>query len=226
MGIINPFKKALDQKTVKYELAGSKNLLLIFTRNPELGKGKRRLAATVGDETAFEIYKFLLDHTVAITKDLAIQKQVYYSENIGKNDRWNDEIYAKRTQQGADLGIRMAHAFTEAFADGFEKVCIIGSDMYDLDQATLETAFTALNTADYVLGPAEDGGYYLLGMKRFTPSLFTAKKWGEPTVLEATLSDLENEKVHLLPERNDVDTYEDIKDVAVFHPFIKHLKND
>ncbi len=226
MGIINPFKKEFDQKTVKYALAGTKNLLLIFTRNPELGKGKRRLAATVGDQIAFEIYKFLLAHTAAITKDLAVKKQVYYSETIGKNDLWSEEIYSKKVQQGADLGIRMAHAFTKGFTDGFEKICIIGSDMYDLDQATLERAFSALNTSDFVIGPAEDGGYYLLGMKRFTPGLFTQKAWGEPTVLAATLSDLKNEKVHLLPVRNDVDTYEDIKDVAVFHPFIKNLKND
>ncbi len=224
MGIINPFKKEFDQKTVKYELAGAKNLLLIFTRNPELGKGKRRLAATVGDEIAFEIYKFLLDHTVAITKDLTVEKQVWYSEKMTENDRWDNEIYTKKVQQGEDLGIRMAHAFTEGFADGFEKICIIGSDLYDLDQATLEAAFLALNSADYVVGPAEDGGYYLLGMTRSTPVLFKEKVWGEPTVLADTLSDLKNEKVHLLPVRNDVDTYDDIKDVPVFHPFIKQLK--
>lgn len=224
MGIINPFKKEIDEKTVNYTKAIPKNLLLIFTRNPELGKCKTRLAATVGNENALAIYKFLLQHTARITKNLNAVKQVWYSEEVWENDIWENSVYAKKLQKGEDLGVRMANAFTSGFAAGFEKICIIGSDMYDLNQIDLEQAFESLNNNDYVIGGAEDGGYYLLGMKKFNPNLFQNKNWGTKTVLSNTLSDLENEKVHLLQVRNDVDIYEDIMGIKAFEPFLKHVK--
>lgn len=226
MGIINPFKKEFDKKTVHYQLADSKNLLLIFTRNPVLGKCKTRLAAKVGDGIALEIYEFLLRHTVEITKELNMTKQVYYSEAIWKDDVWDDDQYDKKLQRGSDLGDRMANAILEGFESGFEKICIIGSDMFDLGQSDIENAFLALDDHDFVLGPAEDGGYYLLGMKTWAPHLFQNKDWGRETVLEATMDDLKNDKLYLLPVRNDVDIYDDIKDVEAFHPFLKNVKND
>ncbi len=207
-------------------MVGSKDLLLIFTRNPELGKCKTRLADTIGDSAALEIYQFLLQHTAKITENLNLAKHVYYSENIWKNDVWDDTIYAKKEQRGADLGIRMANAFLEGFEAGFEKICIIGSDMFDLTQRDIEKAFFALDKNDFVIGPALDGGYYLLGMKKWAPNIFRNKDWGMATVLKSTLNDLKNEKVYLLDPRNDIDTYDDIKGKKVFIPFIKHLKND
>jgi len=224
MGIINPFKKELDKKTMQYTKALPKKLLLIFTRNPELGKCKTRLAATVGDQNALDIYKFLLQHTTTISDKLNVIKQVWYSEEIWKNDIWDNSVFDKKLQVGADLGVRMANAFTEGFAAGFEKICVIGSDLYDLEQHDLESAFDALKDNDYVIGGAADGGYYLLGMKKFNPSLFENKSWGTKTVLEATLSDLKNEKVHLLEVRNDIDVYDDIAGNAAFEPFLKHSK--
>jgi len=210
---------------VHYDLVGSKNLLLIFTRNPVLGKCKTRLAATVGDESALEIYKFLLQHTVAITKSLTAAKQVYYSEEIKEDDIWDSKFYVKKLQSGQDLGVRMANAFQEGFASGFEKIIVIGSDMFDLDQKDIEIAFSTLAENDFVIGPAQDGGYYLLGMSTFNAELFQNKEWGKPTVLEATLKNLKDEKMTLLDERNDVDLYEDIKNNEAFHPFIKHIKS-
>lgn len=224
MGVIVPQQIKTDKKTVHYNLVDSKNLLLIFTRNPVLGKCKTRLAATVGDESALEIYKFLLQHTIDFTKDLAAVKQVYYSEEIWKDDIWNQKYYDKRLQTGQDLGVRMANAFQDGFASGFEKIIIIGSDMYDLAKSDIENAFLALDESDYVVGPAKDGGYYLLGMKKFNPRLFQNKTWGKATVLEATLQDLKDEKLKLLDVRNDIDLYEDIEHNEVFYPFIKHLK--
>lgn len=224
MGILNPFKKEFDKKTVQYTKALPKNLLLIFTRNPELGKCKTRLAATIGDESALDIYQFLLKHTVNITKTLAIAKQVWYSEEIWRDDVWDNSSYDKKLQEGSDLGVRMANAFTEGFAAGFEKICIIGSDMYDLDQQDIENAFSVLNDCDFVVGPAEDGGYYLLGMTHFKKELFQDKNWGNDSVLSATLTDLTNEKVHLLPVRNDVDVYADIAQEKAFESYLKHMK--
>ncbi|MDB4292627.1 TIGR04282 family arsenosugar biosynthesis glycosyltransferase [Maribacter sp.] len=224
MGIINPFKKEIDKKTVQYTKALPKNLLLIFTRNPELGKCKTRLAATIGKQSALDIYKFLLQHTANISAKLNTVKQVWYSEEIWRNDIWNNSVFDKKLQEGEDLGVRMANAFTEGFAAGFEKICVIGSDMHDLEQVDLEDAFEGLNDSDYVIGGAEDGGYYLLGMKKFNTDLFQNKNWGTETVLEATMSDLKNEKVHLLDVRNDIDVYEDIAQNKAFEPFLKHIR--
>ena len=207
-------------------MANSKDLLLIFTRNPELGKCKTRLAATIGDDSALEIYKFLLQHTVNITKDLKVAKQVYYSEAIWKHDIWPNEIYKKGLQEGIDLGDRMSLAFRRGFDEGFERIIIIGSDMHDLSLKDLENAFDMLMEHDFVVGPANDGGYYLLGMRALNEELFKNKTWGGDTVLSSTLNDLKGEKVAQLEVRNDVDVYEDIENDSAFLPFIKHLKND
>jgi len=199
----------------------SKNLLLIFTRNPELGKVKTRLAKDVGDQTALDIYKFLLDHTVSITEKLTLTKQIYYSEKIHEGDIWDGSIYEKRLQEGHDLGDRMLHAFREGFGNGYENIIIIGSDMYDITSEELMEAFTELDKKDFVVGPAEDGGYYLLGMRKLKPSIFVHKEWGTHTVLKDTLQDLNNESTTLLEMKNDVDYFSDIKEHKAFQKFFR-----
>ena len=191
----------------------SKNLLLIFTRNPELGKAKTRLAKTVGDETALEIYKFLLEKTRDISSKVTSDKAVYYSVKIRENDIWDSTIYQKHQQVGKDLGIRMLNAFKNGFEAGYEKVMIIGSDLYDLTSENIENAFNELNNNDLVIGPAEDGGYYLLGMNSLHSTIFKNKNWGTETVREDTLSDLKDKKVKLLEFKNDIDIYEDIVNI-------------
>lgn len=198
-----------------------KDLLLIFSRNPVLGKVKKRLAAKVGEKTALEIYKFLLLHTCKITQNLQVDKRIFYSERIEENDIWNASVFQKNLQSGADLGERMSNAFQQGFNDGYKRIIIIGSDLFDLDQEDLEKAFSALEEADYVIGPAIDGGYYLLGMKSVNTTIFEQKIWGTPTVLEKTLNDIKNERITLLEERNDIDIYEDLED----HSVLRHLIN-
>ena len=200
-----------------------KNLLLIFTRNPELGKCKTRLAAKLGDSTALKIYTFLLEHTHNITKEVRAAKEVHYSEEIWENDIWENTYYHKKVQQGKDLGERMLNAFNEGFEAGYENIIIIGSDMYDLSSDDLNTAFEELHKTDFVIGPAEDGGYYLLGMSKIKASLFKNKAWGTNTVLKETLNDLKNESVKLLKIKNDVDLYEDIQYIDAFQPFLKNI---
>jgi rSAM/selenodomain-associated transferase 1 len=190
-----------------------KNLLLIFTRNPELGKAKTRLAKTVGDETALEIYKFLLEKTRDISSKVTSDKAVYYSVKIRENDIWNENTFQKHQQVGVDLGIRMLNAFKNGFDAGYEKVMIIGSDLYDLTSENIETAFNELNNNDLVIGPAEDGGYYLLGMNSLHSTIFKNKNWGTETVRKDTLSDLKDQKVKLLAFKNDIDVYEDILNI-------------
>ncbi len=191
----------------------NKNLLLIFTRNPELGKAKTRLAKTVGDETALEIYKFLLQKTRDVSLKVTSDKAVYYSVKIRTNDIWDNEIYQKHQQNGEDLGIRMKNAFKDGFNSGYKKVMIIGSDLYNLSSENIENAFNNLNDNDFVIGPALDGGYYLLGMNSLQENIFENKDWGTETVRKDTLEDLKDKKVKLLELKNDIDIYEDILDI-------------
>ena len=199
----------------------NKNLLLIFTKNPELGKCKTRLAKSIGDEAALSIYKHLLQHTARVSQQINSDKQVFYSKEIIQEDDFDSNLFQKKLQQGKDLGIRMSNAFAEAFQEGYQKVIIIGSDLYDLHSETIEEAFQNLDTHEVVIGPAKDGGYYLLGMKSFIPEIFQQKKWSTATVLQDTLADLKSKKVTLLATKNDIDTFEDIKGISVFQQYLK-----
>lgn len=203
------------------ETITSKNLLLIFTRNPEFGKVKTRLARDIGHQAALDIYKFLLAHTAKICTPLDTEKAVYYSEEIPNDDLWNATVFQKKKQVGEDLGERMQNAFAEGFHLGYSKIIIIGSDLYDIETKDLEQAFNVLNNHEIVIGPAEDGGYYLLGMKQLHPKLFKNKNWGTATVLQDTINELKKSNYKLLEKRNDVDLYSDIKDHPAFIPFFK-----
>ncbi len=197
----------------------SKNLILIFTRNPELGKCKTRLAKTVGNENALTIYKMLLEHTEKVVRNIDANKAVYYSVKIRENDLWDANIYQKHQQKGTNLGLRMQHAFKQSFNAGYKNVLIVGSDLYDLHPKHITEAFKKLDSNDVVLGPAEDGGYYLLGMKKLHPHIFENKQWGTETVRADTLSDLQNQKVAQLETLNDIDVFEDIKKYDIFKPY-------
>ena len=198
----------------------NKNLILIFTRNPELGKVKTRLAATIGNKNALEIYEILLNHTNDIVKKIQVARKVYYSEEINRNDIWDNNLYQKHEQFGQDLGARMKNAFANAFEDGYENVVIIGTDLYDLEVADLNMAFEKLEKYDIVIGPAEDGGYYLLGLKFIPKGIFLNKFWGSNSVLRDTVDDIEGLNYHLLKTKNDIDTIYDIKKIPEFQKYI------
>ena len=121
-----------------------------------------------------------------------------------------ESISKKKLQKGADLGERMQHAFETAFDQGYEKVIIIGSDLFELKPTHITTAFEVLESHEVAIGPSLDGGYYLLGMKQLEPALFKNKKWGTDSVLKNTLKDLQQQKVKLLEALNDIDTFEDL----------------
>lgn len=191
----------------------SKNLVMVFTRNPELGKVKTRLAKTIGEQSALNIYNFLLNHTETVIRNIDCDKAIYYSVKVRDNDIWDPSLYSKHLQQGKDLGKRMYYAFLDAFSEGYKKVVIVGSDLYDLQPKHIENAFRKLDSYEVVIGPSEDGGYYLLGMKTIHSQVFTTKEWGTSTVFENTINDLQNESVFLLEELNDIDVYVDIMDI-------------
>jgi len=200
----------------------TKNLILIFTRNPELRKCKTRLAKTVGDQNALTIYKILLQHTAEVVEQVNCDKAVYYSVKVRDNDLWDNTIYQKHQQQGDDLGYRMQYAFATSFKAGYEKVLIVGSDLYDLKPQHIQQAFDQLDTHDVTIGPAKDGGYYLLGMKTLHPHIFEHKDWGTETVREDTLNDLKTKKVALLEPLNDIDVFDDVKDYDIFKPYLNN----
>ncbi|WP_298517077.1 TIGR04282 family arsenosugar biosynthesis glycosyltransferase [uncultured Kordia sp.] len=199
----------------------STTLLMTFTRNPELGKVKTRLAKGIGEKAALEVYIKLLEHTKSVLQKINTDKCVWYSVSVRQNDIWPDDSYQKKAQIGNDLGERMLHAFKDAFQQHYEKVIIIGSDLYDLQPKHIEEAIEALNSNDIVLGPAQDGGYYLLGMKTLHEKAFAPKKWGTETVLADTMSDLDNQSIHLLETLNDIDHAEDLEPYEAFKNYLQ-----
>lgn len=193
-----------------------KNAIILFVRHPEKGRVKTRLARDIGDDRALEIYKQLLDHTQAITKELDCDRFVFYADAIVANDIWEGNDYRKRVQAGDTLGERMKNAFAEVFDNGYQKVVIIGSDCPQLSSALISDAFKTLDTTDVVIGPATDGGYYLLALNYMITAVFENKQWSTDTVLTDTVADLEKLAVtySLAPVLRDIDTADDLVQVG------------
>jgi uncharacterized protein len=190
-----------------------KRALLIFTRHPEAGKVKTRLAATIGNDAALSIYTQLVKHTVSITKDLPVDKFVFYADEVMPEDLWHTAHYCKDIQKGNDLGERMKDGFDNIFRKGYDMAVIIGTDCPGLSAPALMNAFDSLNSYDVVIGPATDGGYYLLGMKQPCHPLFEDIHWSTGSVLEETLKRCSalHLKYTLLPVLQDIDEEKDLK---------------
>ncbi|MGL4596510.1 MAG: TIGR04282 family arsenosugar biosynthesis glycosyltransferase, partial [Bacteroidia bacterium] len=162
--------------------------LVIFQKNADLGKVKTRLAATLGDEKTMQVYQTLVNHTHRVACGTDARKWLYYSDR--KEAGWQAQPdYTICVQSGKDLGERMCHALGDVFASGVDQALIIGTDCPELKAEILQEAFEALTMYDLVVGPADDGGYYLLGMNRLYATLFSHKKWSTDSVLSDTLQD-------------------------------------
>lgn len=187
----------------------TKNLLIVFVKNIILGKVKTRLAKTIGDEGAFQIYSELVGITEQETQRVNAIRHIYFSDVIISSKWENDQ---KFTQEGADLGIRMKNAIQNGFDQGFENIIVIGSDLPDISSEVIEKAFEQLQSNDVVFGPAYDGGYYLLGMSQMIPSIFDNKPWSQSNLLECTLDEIseQGKSISLLQTLNDIDTFEDL----------------
>lgn len=189
------------------------SLLIIFNKNPVKGKVKTRLAKKIGDDRALQIYQMLLYYTETIVCTLKFSdKAVFYSDFISKNDMWENSIYQKGLQKGNDLGERMRNAFSYAFKNKYKKAVIIGTDCYELKTEIIEEAFNALENFDVVAGPAKDGGYYLLGMKKLHEQFFVNKQWSSENVLLDTVLDMQHAGLSykLLRSLADVDEEKDL----------------
>lgn len=192
--------------------------LLVFAREPELGRVKTRLAAGIGEVAALAVYRELLALTAAAVAAAQVPATVWLAaapagEAPAALPRPEWPGLPWRVQPSAEsLGARMAHAFEEAFESGAGRVVIIGTDCPGLGAALLTRAFDELLTHDVVLGPADDGGYYLLGMNKLEAELFQNKSWSTAAVLPATLADAARLglRVVLLPTLPDVDSASDL----------------
>lgn len=197
----------------------SKEALIIFLKYPELGRAKTRLAASIGNEKTLKVYIELLNHTNLITKNLNFSKFLYYDKVSENKLDWKEGNYTHAYQTESDLGGRMAQAFEDTFAKGFERVVIIGSDCYDLSSDIIKKAFKALQNHDVVVGPAKDGGYYLIGLSKMNKQLFTEIEWSTEQVLNTTIQKCKaaNLSYHLLETLSDIDTIEDL------NPYLKQI---
>ncbi len=186
-----------------------KNALIIFVRNPELGKVKTRLAATIGDQKALDIYIRLLAHTRELALSCHCDKYVFASGPLPSTE-W--EGFYMEQQSAGDLGNRMSHAFELLFRKAYEKVVIIGSDCLELSGNHLIQAFTELEHHDVVIGPANDGGYYLLAMKKHHAGIFSDKSWGTNSVFNQTVKTVNHLGLQMqrLENLNDIDEVKDL----------------
>jgi len=194
--------------------------LLFFIKSPEKGKVKSRLAAVIGDEPAQKLYKEFATQMLSTLQkgDFPFHVCFYPKDALKALKDWLGDQHHYIPQKGKDLGERMRNGFIEAFELGFKRVVLIGSDIPDLPLELIEEAFTSLREKDAVIGPAYDGGYYLIGFKgkSFSPKAFEEMAWGTKTVFEETITVLRklNLRVHTLSEWRDIDTIEDLSHLS------------
>lgn len=185
--------------------------LIVFIKNPVAGNVKTRLAGTIGIEEALNVYNFLLKNTLATVDNLTdLHKYYFFSDFIPVTSEWQNGDYHKKIQKGSNLGVRMARAFEEILAL-HQKAVIIGTDCPTLTVTLIEDAFQKLETADFVIGPAQDGGYYLFGMKEFKQEIFEDIAWSTETVYAATTAKINSLKKNFykLPVLRDIDEWQD-----------------
>ncbi len=210
--------------------------LIVFAKPPLLGKVKTRLAQDIGQAAALAVYKSLLAHTAQIANELTgVDVFVYWSE-LPENNACR-LLFAPHIQhrvqcEATDLGERMCSAFEQLFQQNYGQIVIVGSDCPSIQTSHLRSAFAHLENreatetkiaenADFfatfaatpaVLGAAEDGGYYLLGMTRLIGELFRHKRWSTDTVFADTLADLQRLQIQplLLETLRDVDRAKDL----------------
>ena len=198
-----------------------KPIILLFIRVPIKGQVKSRLAAELGEETALDLYtSFVLD-IIDTLEGTGYPLIVYYYPQAGADTLAPllGQHCRLMPQEGKDLGERMENAFRQIFSEGYTRAILIGSDIPDLTPAVLQDALESLRTSDVVIGPAADGGYYLIGFRKgsLLPGIFRTREWGTERVFQQTMDLLRNAllRIHLAPEWKDVDTIEDLRSLVL-----------
>ena len=193
--------------------------LLVFARAPSLGRVKTRLTPPLTQQQALDLHRALVEDTLERLgrfQRSGLERWLYLSEPSSEEQLDVGPAWRSALQASGDLGERMEHAFREADDGEFHRVVIVGSDSPTLPLRYLAEAYDALAVYDVVLGPAEDGGYYLVGTSRFVPDLWRDIKWGSSRVLDQSTEALSRagRSFHLLPPWYDVDTGEDLERLA------------
>jgi rSAM/selenodomain-associated transferase 1 len=193
--------------------------ILFFVKYPERGKVKNRLAVDLTGVDIAELYRnFVLD-LITMLEELCIPFHIcYFPENAEKRFiAWLGNHYQYIPQEGKNLGERMQNSFVQAFLQGFHRVITIGSDSPDLPRTFIEEAFSYLKTMDSVIGPARDGGYYLIGFRKetFFKEVFADITWSTDKVFDESRARLKNagHKTYILPPWHDIDTLADLQEL-------------
>lgn len=192
------------------------DLLIIFTKNPVLGKVKTRLASAIGDEEALRVHETLVKETIVNVNHCHCDKVVYFSDGMEVGSIFSEYGFRQEVQTQGDLGERMQLAFEKEFAKGYTSIVIIGTDCPELEDISISQAFKLLEDKDVVLGPADDGGYYLLGLSRMYSELFDGIAWSTSTVFQSTVDCLNRLSLSLglTANKQDIDTLDDLKKSA------------
>jgi len=201
-----------------------KTALLVFVKNNEPGKVKTRLAKSVGNTAAAAVYSWLLNHTKQVATSFAGDLFVFYNNFIEK-ETWRGTNIEAGVQINGNLGEKMSNAIQRVFShSNYESVIIIGSDCSEISAWHLQKATDLLQDHDVVIGPAEDGGYYLLGMNKYQEFLFVNKDWSTKELLQQTLHDITNHNltVELLPTLRDIDYVEDLEACGLAYLLNEH----
>lgn len=195
--------------------------ILMFVKAPERGTVKSRLAASVGNDIALDLYQcFVRDMMEMITETGYPYIICFHPPDARKRmAQWLGNTRELLPQTGDDLGERMQNAFLEVFSKGYRNAVLIGSDSPDLPGALIDEAFSSLKDHGAVIGPSFDGGYYLIGFRAdaFLSGVFDGIPWSTPEVFLRTLDILQKEDflIHILPQWRDIDTLDDLKALYV-----------
>jgi rSAM/selenodomain-associated transferase 1 len=194
----------------------SDRALIAFLKHPEPGAVKTRLVPALGAEIAAELYRALAEEVLRATvpRRGEYETLVFY-DPPGAAEAMRAWLPGFRlfAQSAGDLGMRMAAAFARAFERGARRVAIVGTDAPAVTRETVAEALATLDEAELVVGPAEDGGYYLLALGEPHPELFEDIAWSSPAVLEETLARAATAglRVREMERRRDVDSLEDLR---------------
>lgn len=186
-------------------------LLIIFARNPVLGKVKTRLAKSIGEDKALDVYQQLLRFTIEESSKVAADKMLCFSDYV--DESMLTENMLSSVQQGNDLGERLKNAFAKGFQLGYGRIVLIGSDSFEIDASDIQKAFFSLDKKDTVLGPSTDGSYYLIGLNAPFEQIFKNKPWSTDVVFKRTYLELMlyNKSIALLEEKSSIVTPQDFE---------------
>lgn len=185
--------------------------LIIFINNHNTPESS--LVEELGVKKTIAIQKTLTQITRSITDQLPYTKILYYSDFIDEHDSWDNSLYIKQLQQGKDLGERMRNAFEFAFQleeSPVRQASIIWGDVSELTLWHLTKSYYALDTHDFVLGPTNQGGYYLLGMRNLNEEIFQDKQWKSANLIRSTCDQIHQlrKSYYLLPNIPDTNSVE------------------